>query len=316
MTLHRLIERYIRYRKSLGERCHTNGSILRSFGRAIGARTVVTEVHADQVDAFLAGVGPITSAWHIKHSALRGFYAYAVSRGHVAASPVTTVIPKRPPHFVPYIYSRDELQRLLFATDVYQRNRSCVEPTTVRTMILLLYGAGLRLREVVDLARSDVDLKARVLTIRQTKFYKSRFVPVGLQLCEALARYIWRPGSRLPSTGDEAAFFTTRAGVPMNRCTVERIFQRLRERAGIRRFDGARYQPRLHDLRHSFAVHRLTSWYRQGLDVQRLLPQLSVYLGHVHLDATSVYLSMTPELLDEASKRFERYAKAEGVRHA
>ena len=123
MTLHRLIEQYIGYRQSLGERCHTNGSILRSFGRAIGARTAVADVRADQVDAFLAGVGPITSTWHIKHGALRGFYIYAVSRGHVAASPVTTVIPKRPPHFVPYIYSRDELHRLLLATDVYQRNR-------------------------------------------------------------------------------------------------------------------------------------------------------------------------------------------------
>jgi integrase/recombinase XerD len=208
----------------------------------------------------LAGAGPITSAWHIKHSALRGFYIYAVSRGHVAASPVTTVIPKRPPNFVPYIYSHDELRRLLLATDVYQRNRSCVEPTTVRTMILLLYGAGLRLREAVALAPSDVDLEDRLLTIRQTKFYKSRFVPVGPQLCEALARYGRRPRSQLPSAGDAEAFFTTRAGTPMNRYTVEGIFQRLRERAGIRRFDGARYQPRLHDLRHNAESRIMPSW--------------------------------------------------------
>ena len=316
MTLHRLIEQYIGYRQSLGERCHTNGSVLRSFGRAVGARTVVTDVRTDQVDAFLAGVGPITSAWHIKHSALRGFYTYAVSRSYVVASPVTTVIPKRPPHFVPYIYSRDEVRQLLHATDVYQRNRSCVEPTTVRTMILLLYGAGLRLREALSLTRGEVDLEARVLTIRQTKFYKSRFVPVGQHLCEALACYIRRPLSRGLMTGDAAPFFTTRAGGAMNQYTTEGIFRRLRASAGIRRTDGARYQPRLHDLRHTFAVHRLTSWYRQGLDVQLLLPQLSVYLGHVHLDATSVYLSMTPELLSEASKRFERYATAAGVPHA
>jgi integrase len=76
----------------------------------------------------------------------------------------------------------------------------------------------------------------------------------------------------------------------------------------VRRDDGARYQPRLHDLRHTFAVHRLTSWYRRNKDVQRLLPQLSVYLGHVHLAATQVYLTMTSELLDEANQRFERYA--------
>ena len=87
-------------------------------------------------------------------------------------------------------------------------------------------------------------------------------------------------------------------------------FRRLCEQAGIRRIRRRRrYQPRLHDLRHTFAVHRLTSWYRQGADVQKLLPSLSVYLGHAHLSATQVYLSMTPELLEEANARFERYAE-------
>jgi integrase len=86
----------------------------------------------------------------------------------------------------------------------------------------------------------------------------------------------------------------------------------MRETARVRRTDGSRYQPRLHDLRHTFAVHRLTSWYRQGACVQKLLPQLSVYMGHVYLASTVVYLSMTPELLTEANNRFERYARQEG----
>jgi integrase len=93
--------------------------------------------------------------------------------------------------------------------------------------------------------------------------------------------------------------------------TLRHNYRLLCERAGVRREDGARYQPRLHDLRHTFAVHRLTSWYRQGADVQRLLPHLSVYLGHVHIRTTQVYLSMTPELLQEANIRFERYAGKE-----
>ena len=97
--------------------------------------------------------------------------------------------------------------------------------------------------------------------------------------------------------------------------TLQHNFRILCDRAGIRRTDGAHEQPRMHDLRHTFAVHRLTSWYQQGADVQRLLHHLSVYLGHVHLRHTQVYLSMTPELLREASQRFERYAGKEG-RHA
>ena len=96
------------------------------------------------------------------------------------------------------------------------------------------------------------------------------------------------------------------------RNTLQASFRRLCEHAGIRRDAEARYQPRLHDLRHTFAIHRLTSWYRQGADVAKLLPQLSVYLGHVNLAGTQVYLSMTPELLHEAGTRFERHAGGGG----
>jgi integrase/recombinase XerD len=100
----------------------------------------------------------------------------------------------------------------------------------------------------------------------------------------------------------------TRKGIPLARYTAENVFRRLRVRVGVVRHDSSHYQPRLHDLRHAAAVHRLISWYRQGADVQRLLPQLATYLGHIHISATQRYLTMTPELLHEASKRFERYA--------
>ena len=105
----------------------------------------------------------------------------------------------------------------------------------------------------------------------------------------------------------EAPFFTTTVGRPVNTRTLQKTFRIACDRAGIRRTDTGE-QPRIHDMRHTFAVHRLTSWYQQGADVQRLLQHLSVYLGHVHLRHTQVYLSMTPELLREASQRFARYA--------
>ena len=92
---------------------------------------------------------------------------------------------------------------------------------------------------------------------------------------------------------------------------VQKVFQRLRQKAGICRHDGARYQPRLHDIRHTSAVHHLTAWYRDGADVQRLLPQLATYLGHIQLASTQRYLTMTPELLEHANRRFEHYALAE-----
>jgi integrase len=145
-----------------------------------------------------------------------------------------------------------------------------------------------------------------VLTIHKTKFGKTRLVPVGPQLAQALAQYAARAQLQLAQT----PFFTTRMGTLIKPDTLQHNFRILCDLAGIRRTDGTE-QPRLHDLRHTFAVHRLTSWYRQGADVQRLLQQLSVYLGHVRIKDTQVYLRMTPELLHEASQRFERYARKE-----
>lgn len=111
--------------------------------------------------------------------------------------------------------------------------------------------------------------------------------------------------------GEASAVFATRTGQALCYDVVNLLFRRVRRRAGIRREAGARYQPRLHDLRHTAAVHRLIAWYRAGADVQRLLPHLATYLGHVDIASTQRYLTMTPELLREASHRFDQYAQPE-----
>jgi site-specific recombinase XerD len=175
-------------------------------------------------------------------------------------------------------------------------------------LILLLYGAGLRISEALVLTLANVDLAAAILTIRESKFYKTRFVPIGPDLTGALAAYAARRSTEYPAD-PEAPFFVSRKGTPLTRRTAENMFRRLCARARVKRDDGSRFQPRLHDLRHAFAVHRVTMWYQQGADVQRLLPQLATYLGHLHIAATQRYLTMTPELLREASRRFERYAR-------
>src|SRR5215475_10234266 len=105
MNLQELIDRYIDYRQSLGERFKTNATYLRAFGRFVGAGADIADARAEGVNAFLAGAGPVTSAWHIKHNALLGFYRYAQSRGYVAASPLPALLPVRPPRFVQYIYT-------------------------------------------------------------------------------------------------------------------------------------------------------------------------------------------------------------------
>jgi site-specific recombinase XerD len=155
-----------------------------------------------------------------------------------------------------------------------------------------------------------VDLADRVLAVWDTKFFKSRLVPIGCDLGKALKVY-QTARQQLPLP-DEArsAFFCTRTGHAISLAALEGVFVLLREHAGIRRPAADRWQPRLHDLRHSFAVHRLIAWYREGADVQACLPLLATYLGHINLAGTQTYLTMTPELLAEASRRFERYASA------
>jgi len=205
------------------------------------------------------------------------------------------------------------LKRLLEGALTYQKNRGRLEPLVVQTLLLFLYGTGLRVRESLALTQAAVDLAAGVVTVRESKFFKSRLVPLGPQLLKALVTYATQRKVAGHSQDGGAPFFIARNGGPINMSTLQGNFRRIRKHVGIHRIDGACYQPRIHDLRHTFAVHRLVAWYREGAEVQRLLPHLSVYLGHAYLAATSVYLSMTPELLAQASKRFEQHALNGGV---
>ena len=307
MNLQRLIQQYLAYQRSLGYRPPSHGGHLGKFGRFMGARADIADVRPKQVQKFLTGAGPLTRTWHIKYGILRSFYRYATSRRYVSVAPLPPVVPQQVPPLVPYIYSHEELRRLLQTIDTIHRPRSCVEPGTMRTIFLLLYGAGLRRQEALNLERADVDWKGSCLTIRHTKFLKTHLVPFGPQLGRVLAAYA-RPQTREMT----APFFTTTTGGRINPQAILNYFRFVCKRAKVFRTDSARFQPRLHDLRHTFAVDRLTSWYQQGADVQKLLPQLSTYLGHVRIENTQVYLTMTPALLEKAGNRFGQYAGQEG----
>lgn len=309
MRLDEAIANYTAYRRAFGERFKTQTDWLKSFCRAVGGETELTDIIPEQINTFINGTGPITSTWYSRYSALAGFYRYTLSRGLAATSPLPTVKPRFSGSFVPYIYTHEELSRLLATALIYQKKYRCsLDPHTVKTMLLLLYGAGLRVSEALSLRLVDVDRGQAVLTIRDSKFFTSRLVPIGSQLNERLKQYAALQQRSGAAQNLDAPFFVRHDGQRIHIRTIEAAFRHVRKKAGISRTDGGRYQPRLHDLRHSFAVHRLTSWYRGGKDVQKLLPKLSVYLGHRCLADTSVYLTMTKELLTQASQRFEHYA--------
>jgi site-specific recombinase XerD len=310
MKLKDLITQYVTFRKSMGGYFESAASVLNTFCNRMGRDIDLADIRAEHVEQFLAGTG-LNSYWRRKYDTLRGFYRYATSRGFVNQAPLPATVPKMPPRFVPYIYNADELQRLINPTAPERIGFRKLEPHTLRAVLLVLYGAGLRIGEAVALTLEDVDLREAVITIRDTKFYKTRLVPVGSRLNQVMAQYAAQRLEAGHSQNGNAPFFVLRRGKPLSAQIVRQAFARLRRYAGVGRADGARYQPRLHDMRHSHAVHRLTSWYQQGANVQKLLPYLSTYLGHVNIAATQVYLTMTPELLRAASLRFERYALQE-----
>jgi site-specific recombinase XerD len=295
---------YISRRQAGGEKLYTPAAMLRSFCRRYGKR-MLRSITSTDVKEFLNGplTGPAT--WRQKYGMLRVFFEYWRRRGELRSLPMPLAAPKYTSAFVPYIYSRQELKALLNAVPICQKNAMCfLSAETFRVLLLFLYGTGMRVGEALRLRLMDVDLSSGVITIRGTKFYKSRLVPLGRDVHQLLREYAATPGRR---NQQEQPLFQSRIHRAIKWQVVQKSFQRLRRIAGVSRPDVNPYQPRIHDLRHTFAVHRVTTWYQQGANVQELLPALSTYLGHVDLSSTQRYLTMTPELLDEANRRFHRY---------
>jgi site-specific recombinase XerD len=307
MTLTDAIEAYLTLKRSLGAVFTAQASILQAFGRTLG-NISLDAISAEACSTFCRGAGLPTRHWENKHHTLRGFFNYLRSRGYIASSPLQEPGPRALHSFQPYIYSHEELQRLLDATATLTSTRFSLQPLTYRTLILLLYGAGLRVGEAIRLRRCDVDLHDRRLSIWDTKFFKSRVVPIGAELGSVLETYRAAWNSQFNPADSHATFFAARNGGGISRQQLEKVFRHLRQQADIRRPATDRWQPRLHDLRHTMAVHRVVAWYREGVDVDARLPLLATYLGHVNLSGTQSYLTMIPELLAEASARFERYA--------
>ena len=301
MTLAAAIAHYVDLNQSMGMRFHVDAAILHAFQRHAGDLDLAA-ISPEVMVAFLQPRQRVTSTWLMKHRALRRFYQHGITRGLVVRSPVPTVVPRVTETFVPHIYSDEELRRLLAGVEAQTRDARCtIAAPTFRAFLLLLYGTGLRLGEALALRREDVDLRAGMILIRDGKFYKSRHLPIGPRLTHALAEYVDAVATcRGP---DSTAFFVNRRGRSIPHQTVRCNFSSLRKRVQV--------HGRVHDLRHTFAVHRLLAWYREGADVQRRLPHLSTYLGHARIACTQRYLTMIPELLEQASLRFETYARGE-----
>ncbi len=199
MKLLDLVNRYVTFKRSLGMRFATQPRVLRRFARVLG-NIELGDVTPEAVEAFLYGDRTLTNTCFLNHRLLHGLYRFAISRGFVSCSPLPDITPVPLPPFRPHIYSTSEITGLLDATSVLKSCRNPKQPFTFRVLLLVLYSTGIRVGEALRLVLQDVDLQGRVLTIRDTKFFKSRLVPVGPQLTRELAAF-----SKMPQHSSDAA---------------------------------------------------------------------------------------------------------------
>jgi integrase len=215
--------------------------------------------------------------------------------------PPTDLLPGRSHRAVPYLYSDEDIAALVTASEILS---SPLRILTYQTLISLLAVTGMRVGEAIRLDRNDLDFSAGVLTVWLSKFGKSRELPLHVSTVDALRTYLQRRDQLYPSQKAPSLFIST-AGTRLLYCNVSWTFLRLVRQAGLKPRSPA-CRPRLHDLRHSFAVRTLIDAYRADTDVAARLPLLSTYLGHVHPANTYWYLSAAPELLVLAGNRLQR----------
>jgi len=280
-------------RRALGLKLQTAESTLRQFVHCAerdGALWITTDL-ALRWATQPQGVQP--AHWATRLGMVRGFAQYCRALDARTEVPPHGLLPYRYRRQPPYIYREQEIAHLLTAARQLP-SATGLRPSTYTTLLGLLAVTGMRLSEALHLDRPDVEVTHGSLTIRQTKFGKTRCIPLHPSTREVLHQYA-RFRDQLWPRPSTLRFFLSERGTPLTVWSVQRTFVQLSRQIGLRDAT-ARSGPRLHDLRHSFAVRTLLHWYRTGADVERRMPTLSAYLGHAHVNDTFWYLSATPEL--------------------
>lgn len=308
------IEQFLAHKRSLGRRYDVEEKTLLLLDAYLLNNRIgnFVEITPTVIDEFLLS-RPRTRPRSYNHlrCTLGRLFSYLVDREKLVQTPLQSPSRRGRYQRAPFIFNPDAARRLLaLARTLPSKGGTIERDRTYYAVFAVLYGLGLRVGEVCRLRFKDVDLERQLLVIRETKFYKSRLVPFGPKLGALLAHHLHRRQAALgdPPSGEEP-LFSLRAGRPIHPGTVSQVFHALVPRLRLKIPPGVS-PPRLHDLRHSFAVGALTRWYRQDLDPASRLLALSTFLGHVDVSSTALYLTTTPELLEQASRRFETFANA------
>jgi integrase len=298
--LHRHVEDYLTLRRSLGFKLRLHGDVLPQFAdylEAAGAATLTTE-HAVSFAQLPQGVQPIH--WAQRLTMVRGFARYLRTIDPATEVPPHDVFGARYQRPTPYLWEEAEVLGLMEAAGQLQ---PALRAITYETLFGLLWSTGMRIGEVIGLERSDVDLGAGVLTIREAKGGRSRLVPLEQGATDALGSYASRRDRLCPEPRSQV-FFVSSVGTTLLPQVVGSTFDQIATAIGLRT---ETKRPRIHDLRHAFAVRVLVSWYRSDVDAAGKMALLSTYLGHVNPVDTYWYLSVSPELIELVAARLDSH---------
>lgn len=305
------IGQFLAHKRSLGRRYDVEEKTLALFDdylatHRIGNLTALTPTLIDQFLCSRPRARP-RSYNHLRCTLAR-LFAWMVGQGRLAATPVQSPPRRSRYQRTPFIFDAASARRLLaVARALPDKGSTVARGAAYHALFAILFGLGLRVSEACHLCIEDIDFKQRLLVIRQTKFYKSRLVPLGPKLETLLKEYLGSKTEHVGNLGPGTPLFSFRCARPIHPCTVSQTFHHLIPQLHLEIPPGVS-PPRLHDLRHSFATNTLTRWYREGLDPQARLLTLATFLGHVDVNSTAVYLATTPTLLDLANRRFATFA--------
>ena len=300
-ALEQALSDYLRLRRGLGYYLERDQGELERFVEFLqraDAERITTELAVQWARI------PVTQhpvIWRKRLSTVRGFARYLATVDPASEIPSTDLLRAHQPRTAPYIYTAEEITELMAAAQSLPRPLAAA---TFATVIGLLACTGLRLREALALDRADVDLETGVLDIRASKNHRQREVLLHPSATAALAEYTRVRDQRFPAP-DTPAFFLNSWGRPLLKERFWHTFRALIKQTSLEG-RGERVRPRPHDLRHTFAVKTLIGWYRAGDDIDRKMPALSTYLGHVSPESTYWYLQSVPELIGLATERLER----------
>ena len=299
-VLRKAVVRYLQERRSLGFRLYDAGLLLPQFVNFLEQQgaTIITNTQALQWACLPRECQP--AHWVRRLSVVRQFAGYYSATDPRTEVPPQGLLPYQYQRVPPYIYTEEQIVRLMNAAKKLH-SQTGLRASTYATFFGLLAVTGMRISEIIGLDRDDVDLNEGLILVRKAKLDRARLIPIHPSTVKVLRRYARRRDQVYP-IAKTPSFFVSESGMRLTGWIVRWTFNRLSRQIGLRG-PSDRSGPRIHDFRHSFAVGTVQDWYRLGKNVEKLVPQLAMFLGHKHMNDTYWYLTATPELLQLAAKR-------------